>query len=119
MRNRLGIPVAAVCSLPLAVPLVAASASSTNKGKMAMRSAWPAEALSGTITMVDPALGTVVVRTSGGLPFDMVVTKNTRIELGNRTITPQDLQQDTNPNVSVRFVPERRGDVARTTQLNG
>ena len=32
---------------------------------------------------------------SGGVPFDMVVTKNTRIELGNRTITLQDVQQDT------------------------
>ena len=120
MRSRFGILAAAVCSLLLAMPMAAASASSANKGnKIAMRSAWPAETLSGTITMVDPGLQTVVVQTSGGVPFDMVVTKNTRIESGSRTVSLQDLEQDTNQKVSVRFVPERRGDVARTIQLNG
>ncbi|HTW95158.1 MAG TPA: hypothetical protein VMB03_13685 [Bryobacteraceae bacterium] len=106
MRNQLAIVGAAACSLLLAIPMIAAP-----------RTAWPAETLSGTISMIDPALNTVVVQTSGGVPFDMVVTRNTRIESGNQTLTLQDLQQDTNRTVSVRFVPERRGDVARTIQL--
>ena len=85
----------------------------------AARRVWPAETLSGTIMMVDPAINTVVIQTSGGVPFDMVVGRNTRIESGDRAITLQDLQRDMNKGVSVRFVPERRGDVARTIRLNG
>jgi hypothetical protein len=61
----------------------------------------------------------VVIQTAGGVPFDMVITGNTRIEKGNQTLTMQDLKQDMNQNVSVRFVPESRGDVARSIQLNG
>jgi len=114
MKSRLSMVGAAACALLLAVPLVAANTTR----KTAARSAWPAETLSGTITMVDPGLKTVVVQT-GGVPFDMVVTGNTRIESGNRAITLRDLQQDLNKGVSIRFVPERRGDVARTIQLNG
>ena len=108
MRNKLSI---AACALLLGIPLIAAEKTA------AVRSVWPAETLSGQITMVDPAIKTVVIQTAGGVPFDMVVTRNTRIESGNRAITFQDLQQDMNKAVSVRFVPERRGDVARTIEL--
>jgi hypothetical protein len=38
---------------------------------------------------------------------------------GDRAITLQDLQKDVNQGVSIKFVPERRGDIARTIQLNG
>jgi hypothetical protein len=110
MKNPLSI---AACALLLGSPLIAANKTAV------VRSVWPAETLSGTVTMVDPATKTVVIRTSGGVPFDMVVTRNTRIESGDRAITLQDLQQDMNKGVSVRFVPERRGDVARTIRLNG
>jgi hypothetical protein len=101
------------CALLVGIPLMAANKTA------ALRSVWPPETLSGTITMVDPAIKTVVIQTSDGIPFDMVVTGNTRIESGDRAITLQDLRQDMNKGVSVRFVPERRGDVARTIRLNG
>lgn len=121
MKIQLSILTAIACALPLVIPLSAASTPATKPAKKtaAVRTIWPAETLSGTITMVDPSLKTVVVKTSGGVPFDMVVTRNTRIKLGDRAITLQDLQEDTNKGVSVKFVPERRGDVARTIQLNG
>jgi hypothetical protein len=101
------------CVLLLAIPVIAADRTA------AARSVWPAETLSGTITIVDPAIKTVVIQTAGGVPFDMVVTRDTRIESGDRAIKLQDLQQDMNKGVSVRFVPERRGDVARVIRLNG
>ena len=101
------------------MPVCAADHSTAkSNGKATMeRSAWAPEDLSGTISMVDPAKDIVVVQTTGGVPFDMVVNRNTRIEAGNRRMTLQDLQQDTNQGVSVRFVPERSGDIARTIQL--
>jgi hypothetical protein len=58
------------CALTMATPLAAGSGSAekTNKDMTktaAMRSAWPAETLSGKITMVDPAYKLVVVETVG------------------------------------------------------
>jgi len=121
MRTQFSILATAACALLLAIPLAAADspASKSAKKPAAVRSMWPPETVFGTIMIVDPSLKTVVVQTSGGVPFDMVVTRNTRIKSGDRAITLQDLKQDTNKGVSVKFVPERRGDIARTIQLNG
>jgi hypothetical protein len=83
------------------------------------RTAWPPETLNGTITMVDPTQHLVVVQDSSGVPFDMVVTGSTRIRSGNQRLTLGDLTSDLNKSVSLRFKPERRGDVARSIQLNG
>ena len=121
MKIRLSALSIAACAAMAAAPLFAASTTSTTTSTKAaeVRAVWPAESLSGTITIVDPALKTVVVQTPGGVPFDMVVNRNTRIKAGDRAISLQDLQQDVNKGVSVKFVPERRGDVATTIQLNG
>jgi predicted transcriptional regulator len=77
------------------------------------------ETLSGVIANVYPGQDLVIVKDSGGVPFDIVVTPNTRIMSGNRTLNMKDLKQDQNKDVSVKFVPERRGDVARSIQLGG
>ena len=69
--------------------------------------------------MVDPAQHLVVVQDSSGIPFDMVVTGSTQIRSGNQKLTFGDLTSDINKNVSLHFIPERRGDVARSIQLNG
>lgn len=83
------------------------------------RSAWPPETLSGKITMVDPTQKLLVVRTSDGVSYDIVVTPGTRIESGSQAVTIQDLNADLNKTVSVRFTPERRGDVARSINIGG
>jgi hypothetical protein len=120
MRSRFSILAMVACGALAAAPLFGADASSaTSKKSAAVRSAWSAESLSGTITMGDAARKTVVVQTPGGVPFDMVITRNTRIKSGDRAITLQDLPKDVNRGVSVKFVPERRGDIATTIQLNG
>lgn len=110
----------------MAVPLGAANkpvtpAAQTHKtsAKEPARVAWPVETLSGQIMMVDPALNVTVVKGPDGVPFDMIVTHATRIKSGDRTLGLSDLSSDTNKNVSVKFVPERKGDVARSIQLNG
>jgi|SRR5215471_8615392 len=115
----------AVCVLLLAVPMAAANRSAgTTRGTTAAkpsapRSAWAAETISGTITMVDPVRGLVVVRGPDGVPYDMAVTAKTRILSNNRVLTLQDLAQDQNQDVSVQYVPERRGDVAKAIRVGG
>lgn len=98
-----------------ALPMIAASAVT----KAPAANAWPAETLSGKIMSVDPNLNVVVVKTSGGVPFDFDISRHTQIRSGGQALTIKDLATDVNKNVSVKFVPERRGDVAQTIQLNG
>lgn len=77
-----------------------------------MRAEWSAQELTGTITIVDPARKLVVIQTAGGVPYDLDVTRETHIRNGNQHLSLTDLSQDMNRNVSVRLIPERRGDVA-------
>jgi hypothetical protein len=83
------------------------------------RPAWPAESLNGTISMVDPSQHILVVTDHDGVPFDIMIDHSTRIESDNSRLTLSDLSSDVNKPVTVRFVPEGRGDVGRTVSLNG
>jgi hypothetical protein len=95
------------CALMAAIPLTAAS----------VRGNWPPEFLSGKITNVDPDRKMVVVQTPDGIPFDMYVTNKTRIQSGDQSVALKDLAGDMNQSVSVKFVPERRGDVAESIRI--
>jgi hypothetical protein len=76
---------------------------------------WAPQNLNGTVSMVDPKMNLVVVRDSSGVPFDITVARNTRIDQGARR---EDLAQLTpKESVSVHYVPEARGDVARTIEI--
>jgi hypothetical protein len=83
----------------------------------AVRSVWPPETLSGKISFIEPGRKLLVVKDQSGVPFDMVITSKTHIESGNKSLTLKDLSQDANKSVSVRFVPERRGDVAESVRI--
>jgi hypothetical protein len=77
---------------------------------------WAAQDLKGTVSMVDPKMDLVVVRDSSGVPFDIKVAPSTRIDLGAKH---EELSQlAPNQSVSVHFIPERRGDIARSIQVN-
>jgi len=102
----------ALCGLLLAIPAVAATST-------AIRNAWPAETLSGTITTVEPGQKLVIVKGPDGVPFDVVVTPKTRIRSGDRVIAIKELTHYQNKDVSVRFLPERRGDVAESIRIGG
>jgi hypothetical protein len=104
------------CAAFLAMPLVAGQKSATD---YSTRSVWPAETLTGTISMVDPAQHLVVVEDASGVPFDMVVTHNTQIMSGGQRLNLSALNSDINKQVTLRFVPEGRGDIARSVQVNG
>ena len=109
-------------ALLLTVPAPAANKTPTPSTKtkaVATRSVWPPETLSGTISMVDPNRDLVVVKGPDGVPFDMVVTPRTHIKSGDKTLRVRDLTNYQNKNVSLRFVPERRGDVAESIHIAG
>lgn len=77
---------------------------------------WPAEDLKGTISMVDPKMDLVVVRDSSGVPFDIKVERSTRIDAGAKR---EDLAQlAPKQSVSIRYVPEVRGDIAQKIKVN-
>lgn len=124
-KVRWSLLASAACAALLAVPLMAAgkpaasAAAKDMKPAAAMRSAWPPETLSGKITIVEPNRKLMVIQAPDGTPFDMVITANTRIRSGDQTIAIKDLARDMNKTVSVNFIPERRGDVAKSIKIQG
>jgi hypothetical protein len=100
---------AALSAMLLAIPMLASSRPE--------KSAWPAETLTGKITMVDPGAKLVVIQDRDGVPFDMEITPATRIRSGDQSEHPKDLSQQTNQTATVRFIPERGGDVAQSIQI--
>ncbi|HTW65378.1 MAG TPA: hypothetical protein VME17_12205 [Bryobacteraceae bacterium] len=77
---------------------------------------WAAQNLNGTISMVDPNMNLVVVKDKSGVPFDLMVGHSTRIDMGAKREELSELTP--NESVSVHYVPEARGDIARTIQVN-
>jgi hypothetical protein len=93
----------------------APSGASTNAAHPAVQR-WAPQNLNGTVSMVDPKMDLVVVKDSSGVPFDITVARNTRIDKG--TTREQLAQLTPKEMVSVHYVPEARGDIARTIQVS-
>ena len=110
------------CALILAIPVSAADKPPVTTGaahSATLRSAWPPENLSGALSMVDRKADLVVIKGADGVPFDMTITPSTHIWSGNRKVSLGDLEQYRNKQVSVRYVPELRGDVAESIRITG
>lgn len=117
MKNVVSVIASVACALLLALPAAAASKPATAKTRPAAeKTQWAPETLSGKITMVDPNQKLIVVQ-SDGVPFDMMITPRTRIEANGNRIGWNSLKNDQNQSVTLRFVPEARGDVARTVKI--
>lgn len=105
----------------VSIPATCATATAAKASKTAQQTdhqMWPAENLSGTISMVDPALRLVVVQDSNGVPYDIVVDRHTHIKSANGMLTLNDLKSDLNRSVTLKFVPESRGDVAEAINVS-
>lgn len=113
--NRLTIR--SVCCGIFGLALAASSLAAGNAAGNHVRKTWPAETLTGTITMVEPNSDLVVVQTPDHIPFDMRVTRATRIQSGDKTLRLPDLSADKNHSVSVTFVPTGAGDIARVIHI--
>jgi hypothetical protein len=111
----------AFCAMLPAIPAAAAglSVKPSPAHSTPMQRVWPAETLSGKIAMVDPAEKLVVVQDASGVPFDIVITPRTHIQCGDRALYFEDLTGYRNKSVSIKFVPERRGDVAESVRIGG
>jgi len=96
----------------------AASPASVRQHSSAKK-AWPAENISGRIVMVDSAGKRLVVEGSDKVPFDIVVTPGTRIRSGAQAIASRDLSQYKDRNATIRFTPERGGEIAQSIQIGG
>ncbi len=118
MKINLSVLGAVASALLLASTLPAAETSKTAAKHSPVPQVWPAETLTGTIMTVNPSADRVVVK-SGGVPFDFDITSHTRIQANNGKATLKDLQTDLNKGVSVKFVPEAKGDIAQSIQING
>jgi hypothetical protein len=119
MRNSILIALtAALVSIPMTCTAASSTAKAVKTAQKAPHGIWAPETLSGKITMVDPARKLVVVQDSSGVPFDMVVSRSTRIKSASGTVKLSDLNSDLNRNASIRFVPERHGDVAKTINVS-
>jgi hypothetical protein len=118
MKTRLSI-VAGGCALLLAVPLFAGGTNKNAAKAASIRAAWAPETISGKIITVDPGNNLVVIKTADGTPFDLDVTSHTRINTSDRSVALKDLIMDLNKQVSVKFIPERRGDVAESIRITG
>jgi hypothetical protein len=124
MKTRLFLGLCgAACLALLTLPAVAAvatdNAAQNQNSQAEARESWPPETLTGTISMVDPSQHILVIKGHDGVPFDMVIGRSTRIESGNQRLSLSALSQDLNHQVTVRFTPEGRGDIARSVNLNG
>lgn len=117
-RMWIAIGISAALCVPAAfaaTKTTTAPASASAERHQATGQRWPAENLKGTISMVDPKMDLVVVRDSAGVPFDFKVARSTRIDMGAKReqlsqLTPKE-------SVTIHFVPESRGDVARMIQV--
>ncbi len=89
---------------------------SANSDHTATAKRWPAQDLKGTVSMVNPKMNLVVVSDPSGVPFDIKVEHSTRIDAGAKREELSKLAP--NQSVSVRFVPEGRGDIARSIQVS-
>jgi hypothetical protein len=116
---KIAVPI--IAALAFAIPSFAADNNGAAKAAShnATRTAWAPQTLSGTIAMVDPAHRLVVIQTDGGVPYDLDVSRQTKIENGNQRMSLQNLNQDVNQKVSVKLIPERRGDVAAWIRVGG
>ena len=122
MKSRCRVLRVAACACLLSIAGWAAekpktSAPDETHAAKSIPAAWPAETLSGKIMMVDPAKKLLIVTGPKGVPFDLVVTRATKIESGNQKLTLDALGKDLQKNISVRFVPERSGDIARSIRV--
>jgi hypothetical protein len=112
----------AVAALLLAMPAMRAADKPAPKAQTKSASSQgvlgQAETLTGSIMMVAPS-NVVVLKDSRGTTYDIVVTKATRLRLGDRPIHLKDLSTDTNKTATVKFVPERSGDIAQSIKIAG
>jgi len=77
------------------------------------------ETIEGTISMIEVDQKLVIVEASGGVPFDITVTPQTKIEISGSSATFDQLVEQTQKQVTVTFVARPNGDIAQSISVSG
>ena len=75
------------------------------------------ETLSGTILAVDVEHKLVVVKAADGVTFNFLLTPSTRVTSGGQPIAIPDLATKDSKTVTIKFVPMRHGNVAKSVDV--
>lgn len=111
--------------VPFALLLGAQTASAQKSatpraGTSAAQAAWnsyQSETITGTISMIVVDQKMVVVESSG-IPYDITITKKTKIDINGTTSTFSDLVGQTQKQVTVTFVARPKGDFAQSISVS-
>ena len=76
------------------------------------------ETLSGSITSFDRVHRLLIVKASTGVTYNFVVRASARITSGTQRVKSEDLASQANKQASVKFVPTRRGNIARSIDIS-
>lgn len=107
---------ATVCSF-LFVSFLVAQQDAPRKETTSPGALGPAESLTGSIMMINAEKKILVIKSAAGVPYTFVVTPSTRITAQNQRLKLADLASRQDQRVTVRFVPTRRGNLARSVEV--
>lgn len=117
MNWSLRLVASAVVSAILITSPAIAQQESSQKETTATGVLGPAETLSGSIMMVESEKKLLIVKSASGVPYSFVITPATRITAQNQRLKLADLASRQDQRVTVRFVPTRRGNIARSIEI--
>jgi hypothetical protein len=87
------------------------------EAKPAAATLGPEETLTGKIALVEAKDKLLVVEGTGGVTYSFVVRPSTKITSAGQKAKLEELSGRKGASVTVRFVPTRRGNVARSVEI--
>jgi hypothetical protein len=93
------------------------TAAPTTKNVVSQKPLGPAEVLSGTIALLDTQQKLLAIRTSAGVTYSFSITPSTRIMSGSQRIDLAQLAASEHKPATVKFVPTRNGNVAKSIDI--
>ncbi len=81
-------------------------------------SSYKAETIEGTLSMVVAEQKLVVITSSNDVPYDFLVTKKTKIDIGGTPSSFDNLSGQINRQATVTFLPRRNGNMAQSISVS-
>lgn len=109
------------CVLLFGIQTASAQRSESPGSETTVQARWSSykpETIEGNISMVVVDQKLVVVTSSDGVPYNFVVTKRTKVQIGGTPSSFDDLTGQTHKQASVTFVPRRNGNIAQSISVS-
>ncbi len=116
-RVALWISLAVVCAAAPALGFREEKAQPASQEAAVAGALAPAQSLTGTIAMVDASKRFLIVKGASEVTCSFLLTASTRIMAGKERLKATDLPSRVGCKVTVRFVPTRTGNIARTLEI--